>query len=755
MPPKPVKGENSIQSHLRPGLRGESSTCAESSPGPGAAARAAAISDTSSLKQELLAALREDFTSVLKAEFHAVIGESLSSIKSELLSFKKELSSGLTAVQESFTGLNITVAGMEKSLSTCTDDIVSLRKTLDSLTKTAAQLEDKCDDLESWSRRQNIRIIGVPEDDPLSASTAVVSRLLKEAFGFAEEPLVDRAHRIPIPKPKAGERPRPIVAKLHYYTDCVKILSKARDLQRIKMNGRPEHELRGIEGVRFGLLHPARLRITHGGTTRVFTSPEEANIYIGMPPKPVKGGNSIQSHLRLGPRGESSTCAESSPGPGAAAHAAAISDTSSLKQELLAALREDFTAILKAYLSSIKSELLSFKKELSSGLTAVQESFTGLNVTVAEMEKSLSTCTDEIVSLRKTVDSLTKTVAQLEDKCDDLESRSRRQNIRIIGVPEDDPLSASTAAVSRLLKEAFGFAEEPLVDRAHRIPIPKPKAGERPCPIVAKLHYYTDCVKILSKARELHRIKMNGRPEHEQPLQTAVAGSVAFRGSGSACFIRPGCGLPIVELRKMPPKPVKGGNSIQSHLRLGPRGESSTCAESSPGPGAAAHAAAISDTSSLKQELLAALREDFTAILKAEFHAVLGESLSSIKSELLSFKKELSSGLTAVQESFTGLNVTVAEMEKSLSTCTDEIVSLRKTVDSLTKTVAQLEDKCDDLESRSRRRPEHEQPLQTAVAGSVAFRGSGSACFIRPGCGLPIVELRKFSPLRRRAISTS
>uniref|UniRef100_A0A3Q2DIQ2 L1 transposable element RRM domain-containing protein n=1 Tax=Cyprinodon variegatus TaxID=28743 RepID=A0A3Q2DIQ2_CYPVA len=282
MPPKPVKGGNYIQSHLRPGPRGESSTCAESSPGPGAVACPAPISDTSSLKQELLAALREDFTAILKAEFHAVLGESFSSIKSELLSFEKELSSGLTAVQESFTGLNVRVTEMEKSLSTCTDDIVSLRKTVDSLTKTVAQLEDKCDDLESRSRCQNIRIIGVPEDDPLSASTAAVSRLLKEAFGFAEEPLVDRAHRIPIPKPKAGERPRPIVAKLHYYTDCVKILSKARELQRIKMNGMtifvfPDYtvrtararaaftdcrrQLRGIEGVWFGLLHPMKLSI--------------------------------------------------------------------------------------------------------------------------------------------------------------------------------------------------------------------------------------------------------------------------------------------------------------------------------------------------------------------------------------------------------------------------------------------------------------------------------------------------------------
>ncbi|XP_037549965.1 protein 4.1-like [Nematolebias whitei] len=106
---------------------------------------------------------------------------SLSSINAELSAFKKELSSGLAAVQESFTGLKLTVTEVEKSVSTCTDDI--------------------------------------------------------EAFDLEEEPLLDRAHRIPAPKPKAGERARPIVAKFHYQADCVKILAKARELQRVKVNG--------------------------------------------------------------------------------------------------------------------------------------------------------------------------------------------------------------------------------------------------------------------------------------------------------------------------------------------------------------------------------------------------------------------------------------------------------------------------------------------------------------------------------------
>uniref|UniRef100_A0AAV2J2L7 Uncharacterized protein n=1 Tax=Knipowitschia caucasica TaxID=637954 RepID=A0AAV2J2L7_KNICA len=56
-----------------------------------------------------------------------------------------------------------------------------------------------------------------------------------EAFSLTKAPLVDRAHRSLAPKPGPGERPRAIVARLHYYTDAVNILHKARELQRIKM----------------------------------------------------------------------------------------------------------------------------------------------------------------------------------------------------------------------------------------------------------------------------------------------------------------------------------------------------------------------------------------------------------------------------------------------------------------------------------------------------------------------------------------
>lgn len=145
----------------------------------------------------------------------------------------------------------------------------------------------------------------------------------------------------------------------------------------------------------------------------------------------------------------------------------------------------------------------------------------GLKATVTEMEQSLSTCSDDIATLQHKVDHLSKECVRLENRCEDLESRARRQNMRIIGVPEDDPTSLSAAGVSKLLMETLRLDKELLADRAHRALMPKPKPGERPHTIVVRLHYSTDCSDILRKARELQQIKVRNMTISVFPDHTA------------------------------------------------------------------------------------------------------------------------------------------------------------------------------------------------------------------------------------------
>lgn len=252
-------------------------------------------------KAELLSSLRVEMAAIFKTELQAALTENLSNIKTELRAVKSELSDSITNIQSDVCALKSTVGEMETSLSSCTDDVATLQAKVEHLTKELTRLDNKCEDLEARSRRNNIRLVGIPEDFSISSTATAISSLLKEALKLEKEPLVDRAHRTLQPKPKPGERPRAIVARLHYHTDCVEILRRARAQQRIKIGDMtfsifPDHtprtararaafndvrrQLREIPGIRFGLLYPARLRVTHNGAEKEFKSPEEASAFI-------------------------------------------------------------------------------------------------------------------------------------------------------------------------------------------------------------------------------------------------------------------------------------------------------------------------------------------------------------------------------------------------------------------------------------------------------------------------------------------
>lgn len=110
----------------------------------------------------------------------------------------------------------------------------------------------------------------------------------------------------------------------------------------------------------------------------------------------------------------------------------------------------------------------------------MRQEFSGLRGTVTEMEQSLSTCTDNIVVLQAKVETMSQQLVKLENKCEDLESRSHHNNICVIGVQEVNILS--TTDVSTLLREAFGLEKDTLVDRAHGTLAPNPIPMVTPAP---------------------------------------------------------------------------------------------------------------------------------------------------------------------------------------------------------------------------------------------------------------------------------
>ncbi|KAF7696901.1 hypothetical protein HF521_005319 [Silurus meridionalis] len=237
---KTSKTRSTTQSQLRPGATVAASPSRDSplSEGP-IVSQAASKADIDSLKSELLSSLKSEIIEVFKSELRALertLGNDLLTIKSELQVVKAQLSSDKVANEAAVRELRGTVTGMERSLSVCTDDIAVMQRDIHRLTAEYNKLETKCEDLEARSRRNNVRIIGVPEG-PNSSTTANVAVLLKEALSLEKEPLLDRSHRTLQPVPKPGERPRAIVARFHYHSECLDVLRRAKELQRIQFKG--------------------------------------------------------------------------------------------------------------------------------------------------------------------------------------------------------------------------------------------------------------------------------------------------------------------------------------------------------------------------------------------------------------------------------------------------------------------------------------------------------------------------------------
>lgn len=254
--------------------------------------------DMADIKAEILQSLKKDIVVLLKSEIKTVLVEELGAVRHDLQEVKEEVANNTATIRSDLDTMKTTMSEMERGLSSCSDEVTSLQTKVDKLETEVSSLREKYQDIEGRMRRSNIRILNVPET-PGSSTPSAVSNLLKKALKMDKTILVDRSHRGP--QTRRPDKPRVIVAKLHYYQDCVEILRRARESGSLQINGSPiyifpdyppsvvqarsafmevKRLLRGQTNVRYGLIYPARLRVTHNGTEKQFLNPEEALKYV-------------------------------------------------------------------------------------------------------------------------------------------------------------------------------------------------------------------------------------------------------------------------------------------------------------------------------------------------------------------------------------------------------------------------------------------------------------------------------------------
>lgn len=223
-------------------------------------------------------------------------------LKAEISAVREEMRTSIASLQAVSDKHGAQLAELEKSAGFSGDILSELQVKVNQLTDSVWSLQDKCEDLESRSRRNNIRLVNIPQGLEGNRATEFISELLRDLLQLDEAPLIDRAHRTLRARPKDGEPPRPFVVRLHYFQARERILQQAARLgpllyrekrisvfpdftaavskKRAAFTG-VKRLLRNIPGVKYGMFYPAQLRVTlSDGKRHSFDNPDDAAAFV-------------------------------------------------------------------------------------------------------------------------------------------------------------------------------------------------------------------------------------------------------------------------------------------------------------------------------------------------------------------------------------------------------------------------------------------------------------------------------------------
>lgn len=158
----------------------------------------------------------------------------------------------------------------------------------------------------------------------------------------------------------------------------------------------------------------------------------------------------------------------------------------------------------------LEIKLAKFSQTLDNVTTRLEK----IDRRFAEAEQRISTNEDEITALKLSLAEAKKSISTLLQKTDEQENRSRRDNIRIIGLKEGIEGREPVAFFQTWLPTVLGLDTKHgtvKLDRAHRTP-GTPRDDNKPRSVIMKLHNYADKVRILAAFKTKQSVAHDGEP---------------------------------------------------------------------------------------------------------------------------------------------------------------------------------------------------------------------------------------------------
>lgn len=245
----------------------------------------------------------------------------------------------------------------------------------------------------------------------------------------------------------------------------------------------------------------------------------------------------------------------------------AAPDQGSGHEAILLAIAELRTELLtKAEVQSaeIRSQVDQLRAEIKLANDNANAKSEALDKRVVALESAASSHSDLIANLERDMANVRRELTTLRARNEDLEARSRRNNLRITGIKERrEDGKRTTDFISQYLKESLGLDKPPLLDRAHRTLRVRPGVNDPPRAFIIRCHYYQEKEEILRKAGQMKQLttgdgdKIRIQPDYTQAVAKQRAEFNEVRGLLRSCEgIRYGLWYPA-ELRITTPDGVR------------------------------------------------------------------------------------------------------------------------------------------------------------------------------------------------------
>ncbi|KAK1893241.1 LINE-1 retrotransposable element ORF1 protein [Dissostichus eleginoides] len=182
---------------------------------------------------------------------------------------------------------------------------------------------------------------------------------------------------------------------------------------------------------------------------------------------------------------------------------------------------EENTEVTARWAQQLCAEIQDIKKGFENKFDTLQKTIQTMNKDtkaalnrISNAKKRISTLEDQASTDGATVKQLSKDVKLLRERVIDLESRGRRNNIRISGLKEGAEAGDLVSFLNKIIRYILDLKESdplPEIDQAHRALGPKPNPDKPPRTIILRLLRWGDRQSILQASRNKQALLFEGQ----------------------------------------------------------------------------------------------------------------------------------------------------------------------------------------------------------------------------------------------------